>query len=183
MFEKFASDAREAVIRAQDAARTTGSDHVGAEHLLVGAVTTPESVAARSLTRLGLRPGDVVVLVRHLPTEALDDEALASVGVDLEAVRAQAEATFGPGALDGSRTPPRRGHLPLDGAAKKTLEVALREALRFKQRRIDSGHLLFACARLDDTRAHRVLAQLGVTPQGLRQAVIATWADGPDGAS
>lgn len=179
MFEKFATDAREAVVRAQDAARTAGSDHIGSEHLLLGAVTTTGSVAARAVERLGLRPGDVVVLVRHLPTETLDAEALATVGVDLDAVRAQAEATFGPGALDGTRTPQRRGHLPLDASAKKTLEVALREALRFKQRRIDSGHLLFACARLEDTRAHDVLTRLGVTPQALRQTVIAVWADGP----
>ncbi|WP_448630172.1 Clp protease N-terminal domain-containing protein [Cellulomonas soli] len=181
MHERFTTDAREAVIRAQEAARTAGSDHVGAEHLLVGAVTTPDSVAARSLSRLGLRPGDVVVLVRHLSTHAFDAEAPASVGVDLDAVRAQTEATSGRTSLDSTRTPPRRTSLPLDATAKQTLEVALREAQRFKQRHIDSGHLLFACARLEDTRAHQVLTRLGVSPQGLRQAVIATWADGPAG--
>ncbi|GAA3804791.1 Clp protease N-terminal domain-containing protein [Cellulomonas soli] len=183
MFEKFATDAREAVVRAQEAARTAGSDHIGAEHLLLGAVITPGSVAGRAVERLGLRTGDVVVLVRHLPTEVLDAEALAAVGVDLDAVRAQAEATFGPGALDGTRTPQRRTHLPFDAAAKKTLEVALREAVRFKQRRIDTGHLLFACARLDETRAHDVLDRLGVTPQALRQAVVAVWADGDETSS
>ena len=76
---------------------------------------------------------------------------------------------------------PKKGHLPFDAAAKKLLEVSLREAIRCKHRRIDSGHLLLAVVRLDDTTAYRALAALGVGPAAVREAVTAVWADVPVG--
>ena len=48
MFERFAKDAREAVVHAQDEARTLGADRIGPEHVLLGAVRT---------ARHGRRPG------------------------------------------------------------------------------------------------------------------------------
>jgi ATP-dependent Clp protease ATP-binding subunit ClpA len=158
-----------------------GAPHLGSEHLVLGAAQIPESVAGRALRRLGLDAVAVEAAVRSLPSDDLDDEALASVGIDLGAVRQRAEATFGAGAFDTaapSARPRRIGaHVPLDAAARKVLETSLREAIRLKRNHIDTGHLLLAAARLDETPAHRVLLALGTTPDALRQAVIATWAD------
>ncbi|NUU18199.1 Clp protease [Cellulomonas humilata] len=182
MFEKFAKDAREAVVRAQDEGRALGADRIGTEHVLLGMVRTPDTVAARALERLGLHHAEVLATVRTLPAHAIDADALAGVGIDLDAVRAQVEASFGPGALD--TPPPTRGstgHLPFEPASKKLLEIALREAVRCKHRRIDTGHLLLAVARLDDTTAYRVLSSLGVGPAAVRESVTAVWADVPVG--
>lgn len=181
MFEKFAKDAREAVVGAQEEARRLGVDRIGTEHVLLGTVRTPDTVAARALERLGVGRADLLAAVRALPRDAIDADALAGVGIDLDAVRAQVESAFGQGALDAEPPSSPRGHLPFDTAAKKLLEVSLREALRYKHRRIDTGHLLLAVARLDDTTAHRVLSSLGVRTEAVRESVAATWADVPVG--
>lgn len=181
MFERFTKDAREAVVQAQEEGRAVGADRIGTEHVLLGMVRTPGTVAARALERVGVGRADLLAAVHAVPSDAIDAAALAGVGIDLDAVRAQVEASFGPGALD---TQPRRskaGHLPFDTAAKKLLEVSLREAVRCKHRRIDTGHLLLAVARLDDTTAHRVLSSVGVGPDAVREAVTAVWADVPVG--
>lgn len=182
MFERFAKDARDAVVHAPDEARTLGVARIGPEHVLLGAVRTSDTVAAQALGRLGVSHATLLAAVRALPPHTIDAEALAGIGVDLEAVRAQVEASFGPGALDAVRasaTP--KGHVPFDADAKKLLEVSLREAIRCKHRRIDSGHLLLAAVRLDDTSAYRALAALGVGPAQVRDAVTAVWADVPVG--
>ena len=127
---------------------------------------TPDTVAAQALGRLGVDHAALLAAVRALPAHTIDADALAGIGIDLDAVRAQVEASFGPGALDAVDRvrAPTKGHLPFDAAAKKLLEVALREAIRCKHRRIDSGHLLLAVVRLDDTAAYRALAAVGVGP-------------------
>ena len=182
MFERFAKDAREAVVHAQDEARTQGAPRIGPEHVLLGAVRTPDTVAAQALGRLGVTHATLLAAVRTRPTDTIDADALAGIGVDLEAVRAQVEASFGPGALDAAPgQTPGKGHLPFDAAAKKLLEISLREAVRYKHRRIDSGHLLLAAVRSDDTAAYRALTTLGVGPATVREAVTAVWADVPVG--
>ena len=108
MFEKFARDAREAVVHAQDEARTLGMDRIGPEHVLLGAVRTPDTVAAQALARLGVDHSALLAAVRVQPEHAIDADALADLGVDLEAVRAQVEASFGPGALDAVSRPATR---------------------------------------------------------------------------
>ena len=68
-----------------------------------------------------------------------DAEALATLGIDLDEVRRQVEDAFGPGALERTRAASGRGapfggHIPFERAAKKALELALREALRARAR-------------------------------------------------
>ena len=77
MFEKFAKDAREAVVGAQDEARTLGVDRIGPEHVLLGAVRTPDSVAAQALGRLGVEHAGLLAAVRSLPPHTIDSDALA----------------------------------------------------------------------------------------------------------
>ncbi|MGY4643307.1 Clp protease N-terminal domain-containing protein [Cellulomonas sp. URHB0016] len=178
MFERFTQDARQAVTLAQGVADRLGADHIGPEHVLVGAATVP-GPAAGALARLGVGRDTLEDAVRGLPASALDAEALARVGIDLDSVRAQVEATFGPGALD--EDPARRGRartsrLPFDVRAKKLLELALREALTYRSHRIDTGHLLLGAVRDQDSPAHRALLAVGVTPDDVRAAVVAAWA-------
>jgi len=180
MFERFAGDAREAVVHAGDEAVTLGAERIGSEHLLLGAVRTPDTVAARALAQLGIDHDRLLATVRALPSGALDGAALAGVGIDLDAVRAQVEAEFGAGALDDiAATPGRSGRRSFDPQAKKVLEIALREAVRLQHRRLDTGHLLLAVVRLDDTQAHRALASLGAGAPAVREAVSAAWATQP----
>ncbi|MFC9531841.1 Clp protease N-terminal domain-containing protein [Streptomyces sp. NPDC056975] len=123
MFERFSPDARTVVVHTQEHARRLGHNHVGPEHLLLALVSldqpasavlrehgvTPEGVEEEIVRLVGLGAGS-----RLFGT--LNRDALASVGIDIDAVRARIEESFGPEALaradstvHGGRRPSRRG--------------------------------------------------------------------------
>jgi ATP-dependent Clp protease ATP-binding subunit ClpC len=52
MFERFTARARRAVVDAQEEARELNHNYIGTEHLLLGLMREPESVAARALQEL-----------------------------------------------------------------------------------------------------------------------------------
>ena len=52
MFERFTERARRVVVYAQEEARELSHDYIGTEHLLLGLMREPESVAARALREL-----------------------------------------------------------------------------------------------------------------------------------
>jgi ATP-dependent Clp protease ATP-binding subunit ClpA len=54
MFERFTERARNAVVLAQEEARRLQHNYIGTEHLLLGVLREPASVAGRALTRLGI---------------------------------------------------------------------------------------------------------------------------------
>jgi ATP-dependent Clp protease ATP-binding subunit ClpA len=173
MFERFTSEAREAVVGAQQQARELRHDHVGTEHLLLGLLTQEGTTAATALGRHGVTraavAGDVV---RSIGGEQLDAEALTSLGIDLDAVRSSVEATFGPGALDApGRRRARGGHIPFTPRAKKVLELSLREALALKSRSITDGHVLLGLIREGQGLAAEVLHDRGVDLPALRDEV------------
>jgi hypothetical protein len=111
------------------------------------------------------------------PATDLDPEALASLGIDLDAMRARAEEVFGPGALDvpvlaeNRRGRTRRARFTPD--AKKALELALREAVRLHDRQITSAHLLLGVLRDSDSPAVRTLTAAGADVDALRASAEA----------
>jgi ATP-dependent Clp protease ATP-binding subunit ClpA len=106
MFERFTDDARHVVVQAQADARRLGHGYIGCEHLLLAAVSTGEAASA-VLRDQGVSPERVEAeILRAIgrgrvasPPGAIDREALAFVGIDLDVVRARIEAAFGPDAL------------------------------------------------------------------------------------
>jgi len=106
MFERFTQEARALVALASEHARRLGHRYVGGEHILLAAVTagqpasavlcahgvTPELVEEEIVRRVGLGAGAGLF-------GGLDKDALATIGIDLDAVRARIEASFGPQAL------------------------------------------------------------------------------------
>jgi ATP-dependent Clp protease ATP-binding subunit ClpA len=106
MFERFTGDARTAVAGAQAHARRLGHRYIGCEHLLLAAASTGEPASA-ALRENGVTPqaveAEIVRLVGFGQAASLfsvaDRDALASIGIDLDAVRTRAEAAFGPDAF------------------------------------------------------------------------------------
>ena len=106
MFERFDADARTLVAHAAEHARRLGHRYVGGEHILLAAVSagqpasevmraqgvTPDLVEEEIVRRIGLGAGAGLFA-------GLDRDALATIGIDLDAVRARIEASFGPQAL------------------------------------------------------------------------------------
>ncbi len=170
MLERFTKRARVVVVHAQEIARERRSPTIGPEHLLLGLFAVPEGLAATILSRLQVDRADVEAdLSRGAPFDA---EGLATLGIDLQEVRRQAEETFGPGALDRTHAARGRwqvGHIPFERDAKKALELGLREAVRLGHGFIGTEHLLLGL--LHDGRARDVLVARGVGLDGTRALV------------
>jgi ATP-dependent Clp protease ATP-binding subunit ClpA len=176
MFERFTTQARESVRRAQEEARELRHPSIGTEHLLLG-VAAVEGPAAQVLTSHGLT-ADVLrrrLLVRT--GDGLDPDALATLGIDLEQVRQATEAHLGPGALDKRRPPVKGGHLPLTKQAKKGLELSLREALHLKSGEIGTGHLLLGLIREGEGLAVRLIVESRIDLDVLRDEVTQLMAE------
>ncbi|GII80164.1 Clp protease [Sphaerisporangium rufum] len=181
MFERFHQDARQAVVLAQAEARLLDDEHIGTEHVLLGLLRQPDSVAGRVLVGHGLDHDRVADRIGRLRTtgrraDELDAAALESIGIDLDSVREKVEATFGPGALDRAPRARRRrfgGHIPFTKRAKKVLELSLREAVNLRHDHIGTGHILLGMIREGQGLAARVLVDLDVDLQELRTATRA----------
>jgi ATP-dependent Clp protease ATP-binding subunit ClpC len=127
------------VVLAQEEARLLNHSYIGTEHILLGLIHEGEGVAAK---------------------------ALESLGISLEAVRAQVEEIIGQGGSSPS------GHIPFTPRAKKVLELSLREALQLGHNYIGTEHILLGLIREGEGVAAQVLVKLGADLSRVRQQVI-----------
>lgn len=184
MFERFSSHARQVVVLAQQEGRTLHHSRIGTEHLLLGLLAEGEGVAAVTLAEAGLTleaaRAETVRLLSGDP--AGDAEALKVIGIDLDAVRATVEETFGPGALERAQDCDHRGrrrarrvggHIPFTPRAKQVLELSLREALRLGHNSIGTEHVLLGLLREGRGLGVKVLTERGIDVAALRQRVVA----------
>jgi len=207
MFERFSGEARSAVAQAQEHARRLGHRYIGCEHLLLAAASTAEPASA-ALREHGVTPAGVETEIVRLVGlgraadlfSASDREALASIGIDLDVVRARIEATFGPDAFtrggpDACRSRPavrknpvallrraRRsghhqhpapsGHIPFTPRAKKSLLLSLREAEARHDNYIGIEHLTLALVGMKDGAVPPILSALGAPQATLRAAIL-----------
>lgn len=142
MFERYTDEARKVVIFAQDEARHSGHNYVGTEHLLLG-LLREEANAPRGVA----------------------GQALYSLNVVYDEVRKQVETIVGYG--DSEAGAPARG--AFTPHSKKVFEFALREALQLGHNYVGTEHLLLGLARGSEGIAARVLSNLGVDPDKVRQ--------------
>jgi ATP-dependent Clp protease ATP-binding subunit ClpA len=172
MFERFTDGARGVVTGAETEARALRHPHIGTEHLLVSLLNGGDDVA-RTANRHGLDADRVRAGIAELTVDPLDPEALSTLGIDLDAVRAATERTFGEGALDAprDRCRGRNGRPSFSPKAKKALELSLRHALRLKQKHIGSGHILLALLHDEEFMSARLAARAGVDVAALRASV------------
>lgn len=185
MFERFSAQAREVVVGAQTCARRRSARSIGAIHLFDALADSSMSTAAL-LSALGVDGQRLAQALNEIvPEPVADDVALRTLGIELDEIRRRVEATFGPEALDraAARSGRRRrwpwsrafsSHIPFTDGAKKSLELALREAIRLGDRTITPEHLLLGAVRADDRRLHSILDRLEVSAESIRAAVEAS---------
>jgi hypothetical protein len=99
--------------------------------------------------------------------QGIGAQALEAMGLSLESVRERVEELVPPGKKSLS------GHIPFTPRAKKSLELALREALQLGDSYIGTEHILLGMHREGTGVAAQVLIGLGVQLQVLRIQVIA----------
>jgi len=177
MFERFTDEARNAVVAAQREASALDHGWIGTEHLLLALLADADGRAARVLRGFAVDAawarGEVERIVGRGEPE-LDADALATLGIDLDAVRERVERTFGAGALSRRRC--RRGlmtggALPFTARAKKALELSLREAIAMGDDHIGSEHVLLGLAREGDGVAGGILRSRGIDRDAVRAAL------------
>lgn len=169
MFERFTQGARDAVIQAQTEVMELGADAIGTQHVLLGVLWNVDGIAKHLLDETGLGYRDVRDRVEGEVAGSFSDaDALRGIGIDLEEVRRRADQAFGKGAL-GRRTGRRcgGGHVPFTPDAKKSLELALREAVALKHTGIGPEHILLGLTRLPESPAGRLMTTAGVRPEEL----------------
>jgi len=82
-----------------------------------------------------------------------------------QAPRAAATGRYRTGAVP-------RGHLPFTCRAKKTLELALREAQAARDTHVGVQHIALGLLAIDGGLVPRILAALGTSPKVLRAAIL-----------
>lgn len=186
MFERFTTQAREVVVAAQAQSRQLNHRYIGTEHLLLALITVGPGIASTVLADAGLEVGRVTAEIERLvgsPTLSDSDaEALGAIGIDLNAVRAKLEESFGVGALDHDRESEQRGlfrrrsgrgHIPFTARAKKVLELSLREAIHMRSNSIGAEHILLGLLREGEGLAAKVITGFGVSLADLRAQTLA----------
>jgi hypothetical protein len=161
MFERFSKGAREVVERAQAEGRALGHQQIGTTALLLSVAAGPGR-AAHVLAEHGATRER---LIAQAAGTEIDGEALAAIGIDLDEIRRRAEASFGPGALERGRRD-RGKFVPFSPEAKKTLELALREAIAAGDREIGAEHVLLGLLREGGVNA--LLLGTGADPGAVR---------------
>jgi ATP-dependent Clp protease ATP-binding subunit ClpA len=189
MFERFTTAARETVIRAKQEARELGPGPIGTQHLLLALASPDAGIAHDVLREAGLDQRLVRAEILRLvgapsPGRILGEEdaaALRTIGIDLDAVLARIEESFGPDALRPTVPTPkreslwgasRRGDHRFTPRARKVMGLTLREAIRLQDRQIGTEHLLLGLIREGEGLAARILVDNGIALGGLRAAVL-----------
>lgn len=175
MFERFTDRARKVLVEAQAEAVETAVGFIGTEHLLMGMLREGTGVAGVVLAQHGI----TLEPVRQKATAELAEQghvgrpdraaALATLGIDLEAVRSAVEAAFGEGALRDPATSP-----PFTPRARNSLELALAASQRWSQRYIGTEHLLVGLIDEGEGLAVSILKDLGADLAAINDAVKKT---------
>jgi hypothetical protein len=158
------------VVLGFEEAKAVDATRVRPQHLLLGLALEREGPAAAILAEHGLDDATARRLARERSGSDLDSAALATIGIDVDQVRASVEQTFGRGALDRVGRRSRRHHLPLDAAARQVFHSTLREhrAAGDRQARLDGVHMLLALLDADDPGLLDVVDRAGMDPDVLR---------------
>jgi len=150
-------------------ARSRGYHYIGSEHVLLAMTRDRAGAVADTLDLLGVPADAIDQEIRRTrvspPPAAIDPQALAALGIDLETVRERLDRTFGEGALEETRT----GCMRVEPCLKQILAQALDHA---GEAPLTDEHVLLGMLSVSDSHAARILARLGVSLKAT-EAIIA----------
>jgi ATP-dependent Clp protease ATP-binding subunit ClpA len=196
MTERLTEEARAIPMLAFELAVRLGHDYLGGEHFLL-ALASSDQPAGAVLREHGVTPERVEAEIIRLSGaklfEDLDRDALAVIGIDVDAVRASVETRFGLAAVSqaaqaagrgrgaGSRMPGnvrRRSGAQRDGVflphgpgAVQSLEIACQEARARYAPRARVEHLALGVLAVSEGLVPVILSALSAPLPALRTAV------------
>lgn len=170
MYDAMSDDARHVLDAAEAEATALGSRSIAPDHILIALLeesgATGELLAANGVTR------DVVVAGSSQNGNGetrFDPAALATLGIDLEAVRERVEEVFGPGALERTRAGRQLcRERVFTAAAKKALQESVNAA---RCEPAEPAHLLLGLIVERKSWAASVLRDRGVSEDVVRAAI------------
>ncbi len=176
MFERFTDEARQVVVLASEVARERGDHAIEVVHMFAGLAAAAETtVIAAGLSRERIEQLWDDVPVDTGVSDGLDAEALAGIGIDVEAIRRATDHSFGRGPFDRIRRRqlrPSAGHLPFSANLKKAFGLSLTHAVNTPTRDLTPTHLLLGVLDVDDHDLLAVLRAAEVTTDSLRSAAL-----------
>jgi ATP-dependent Clp protease ATP-binding subunit ClpA len=184
MPETFASSAAAVIVNALKRARAEGTNQIREEHLFASLLSIPDSRAL--LGQLDGPDGAQAVLAdvrearRRARIGVSEQEALAEIGIDLDAVVARVEAQLGEGALDDTQISARRRRrrVSMSPDARTVLAAAQRQKAARGERDLAAEHLVLGLLSGPGLFADALRAR-GFTVAGVLQAMDG---DGPHAA-
>ncbi|GGC53067.1 Clp protease [Hoyosella rhizosphaerae] len=150
MFERFSRSARAGVVLSQEEARDAGADRITPTHLILGVLGSLDADTSTALSALGVSADSIRENAKDTVFTTGETEALREVGIDLNTIADTINKRFGFDIRRPIRKRFRTGHIPFSTGAKKSLELALREAIARKDRTIGAEHVLLGIIRSDD---------------------------------
>ena len=171
MYEAMSDDARRVLGVAEAEAAALGARAVAPEHLLLALLQADgaagELLRGRELTREFVLAG--VAAPNGNGAAEFDPAALATLGIDLDAVLQRVEETFGAGALERTRAGRQlcRERM-LTAAAKKALEGAVNAA---RCEPAEPEHLLLGLILERKSAAAALLRERGLSTDDVRTAI------------
>jgi hypothetical protein len=169
------------MITAREEAERARHGYVGCEHLLLALLadkdpTARDILASCSITLPAARAAvaDVVSSGRGDGPRWNPADLLATLGVDLPAIRRQMRAGFGPHAIDELYGSPVGRHLSWGPLCELQMAPGLKRALFGGDRPArfpNSGHVLLSMLNAGSAGLGAVIAALGSSPDMLRLAV------------
>jgi ATP-dependent Clp protease ATP-binding subunit ClpC len=133
MNKKFSPKVKQIITKSRDEAIRLGQDYIGIEHLLLGILQEPNSLAVKVLQSLE---------VDSLEIRQAVENSIHRVPVGKDTLKV--------------------GNLPLNKAAEKVLKVIFLEAKMLKSEEISPEHLMLSILKEDSNLASRVLKEYDV---------------------
>jgi ATP-dependent Clp protease ATP-binding subunit ClpC len=143
VYERFTDRARKVMQLANQEAQRSNHEYIGTEHILLGLVQEGSGVAANVLKNLD---------------------------VDLRRIRPEVERTVTPGPTGEDPSP--IGRRPQEPRAKKVIEYSIEEARNLDHNYVGTGHLLLGLLREEEGVAAKVLMNLGLKLEDVREEVL-----------
>ena len=160
MLTRFKDGTRRSVEAAFEEARMLGHDSLGNEDLLLGILRSGEGIGAEALASLGVK-----LEAAKEESEGMLSDALSSIGISLDEVRREAGDSF------EMRIPDDR-KIPFSPRAKNALVGARKGMRRLGDNHLGTEHVLLGILSNEDGTAVRMLERLGVSPETLEERLL-----------